>query len=54
MDKTDADRYRFGGYRYSLRAPDGLGPNDYIPEESGLYPFPKCEELEEESSSSES
>ena len=50
--EQNALRYRFGGYRYSLRSPDTYGPDDYIPEESGLYPFPHPEA--DESSSSES
>jgi len=54
QDQIDADRYRFGGFRYSLRAPDGYGPNEIIPEEESLYPYPRHEELEDESSSSSS
>lgn len=37
------DIYRFGGFRYSLRAPDAEGPDDIIPEEQGLYTYPKTE-----------
>ena len=54
QDKINADRYRFGGYRYSLRGTDRHGPDDYIPEEESLYPYPRHEELEDDSSSSES
>lgn len=52
--QIDADRYRFGGLRVSLRGPSTFGPDDIILEEAGLYPFPKHEELDDESSSSES
>jgi len=54
QEQINADRYRFGGFRYSLRAPDGLGPDEIIPEEGSLYPYPRHEELEDDSSSSES
>lgn len=39
-----ADRYRFGGFKYTLRAPSCYGPNDIIPQEKGLYAFPKGDE----------
>ena len=39
--KRFEDRRRFGGYRYSLRAPDARGPNDVVTEETSNYTFPK-------------
>lgn len=39
-----ADRYRFGAFKYTLRAPDCHGPNEIIPQETGLYTFPKGDE----------
>jgi len=38
------DRYRFGAFKYSLRAPDTLGPNDIIAQTLGAYAFPRGEE----------
>ena len=38
--KIDPNVYRFGGFRYSLRAPSTWGPDEIIPQESGLYTFP--------------
>ena len=52
-EKVQDDRYRFGGFRYGLRGSDTWGPNEYIPEETSLYPFPRHEAGEWESSSSE-
>jgi len=40
-NKVERDRYRFGGFRYGLRGPSTRGPNVIIPEEPGLYTFPK-------------
>lgn len=51
-EELEANRYRFGGFRYSLRGPANRGPNDIIPEDTGLYAFPRHEELEEDESSS--
>ena len=45
------DVYRFGGFKYSLRAPDTYGFNDIIPQESGLYTFPKGDEASDPSTS---
>jgi len=39
-------RYRFNGYRYTLRSPDKRGPNDIIPEIRGLYAFPNVNNTE--------
>jgi hypothetical protein len=36
-------RERFTPERYSMRAADRYGPDDIIPEESGLYSFPKSQ-----------
>jgi len=58
MENQEIDKlkYRFGGFKYSLRSSDTTGPDDIIPQESGLYTFPKGEEYdgdENVSSSSE-
>ena len=34
-------KYRYGGFRYSLRGPAKSGPDEIIPEVSSLYPFPR-------------
>lgn len=44
--KIEEDRYRFGGFKYSLRSPDKYGPNDIIPQDSSLYAFPKGDEAD--------
>ena len=41
---TNPNVYRFGGLRCTLRAPDKRGPDDIIPQEPGLYAFPKGDE----------
>ena len=33
-------RYRYGGYRYSLRGPSKYLSNQIIPQDVGLYGFP--------------
>lgn len=35
------DRYRFGGERYGFRGRSNCGPDDWIPQVSGLYAFPQ-------------
>jgi hypothetical protein len=54
MTESEYNKYRFSGIKYSLRGPTNYGPSDYIPQETGLYTFPKGEEQEiiEESTSS--
>lgn len=39
------EKYRFYGDRYSLRGPSLSRSNEMIPEESGLYPFPKGDQV---------
>jgi len=56
MTEEDYIKYRFSGIKYSMRGPSTCGPSDYIPQETGLYAFPKGEEqynLENSSSSDE-
>jgi len=60
MDDKEKNRAieRFEGFRYSLRAPDKLGPDDLIPQITSFYTFPKSDVVIEpddrdESSSSE-
>lgn len=33
-------RYRYGGERYGFRGTNRFGPDDWIPQVSGLYAFP--------------
>ena len=44
--KIEEDSYRFGGFKYTLRSPAKCGPNDIIPQNVGLYSFPKGEETD--------
>jgi len=44
--KIEEDRYRFGGFKYTLRSPAKYGPSDIIPQNVGLYSFPKGEETD--------
>lgn len=37
------DVYRFSGLRYSIRGPDACGSDEIIPQETGLYGFPKSD-----------
>jgi len=39
-EEIQEDRYRYGGFRYSMRAPDKWGPDDIIPEYVSLFAFP--------------
>lgn len=41
-------RYRFNGIRYSIRGPSTSGPNQYIPQISSLYTFPKGDMTEDD------
>jgi len=43
-EKRQRDRYRFGGVRYSFRAPDKWGPDNMIPETLSLFAYPRKEE----------
>ncbi len=40
--------YRFRGSRYSMRGPSFSGPDDLIPQESGLFAFPNDGHKDEE------
>lgn len=40
-EQLAALRYRFGGFRYSLRGPASCGPDDVIPEDPSLYTMPR-------------
>ena len=45
--KHERDQYRFGGRRYQLQGPDKWGPNEFIPEEPGLFAYPKSDTEED-------
>jgi hypothetical protein len=34
------DRYRFGGWKYSLRGTNKSRPDNFIPQEPGLFAYP--------------
>jgi len=36
-----SDKYKYGGERYGFRGNNHWGPDDWIPQVSGLYAFPK-------------
>ena len=51
--ERERNRYRFGGFKYSLRGPTCWGPDDIVYKIVGSYTFPIDEDAEYSSSSSE-
>lgn len=43
LEKLVKDRYRFGGERYSLRGTNHWGTDDWIPQQTSLFAFPKSD-----------
>ena len=39
--EIEANKYRFSAFKYGLRSPARLGPNDIVTQNSGSYAFPR-------------